>query len=88
MDERQRAENEALKAMFETAGWAVLVRQINEELDALQKAMPSSIPDEKGLFVSQGYFYAMRRLLAQPDIVASAEQSALQETEYEENAAS
>lgn len=75
MDERARAENEALKAMFETDGWAVLSRRMREDMEALQKTMPGSISNEKALHVAQGYFQALLQLLAQPDLVSVSEEN-------------
>lgn len=71
--DRLKAENDALRDMFQTPGWAVLVRNTQERMDEFRKASPFNIPDEKTLYFSQGLFAALDTIIRMPEYLEATE---------------
>lgn len=82
MDDKTQGENEALKAMFQTDGWAVLKRNTQSQLDHFREGFPFNVNDEKQLFFVRGMVATLTALLSLEEQLEAAEQAADAEDEY------
>jgi hypothetical protein len=75
MDEREKAELEAIASLVEHPGWAVLMRQTQEKLDLFRAGAPFNMKDEAALNFAKGVVANCLELLATADKVAAIYQS-------------
>ena len=79
MDEKTRAENMALREMFQSDGWRVLMRNTQSILDQFRSGFPFNVDSDQQLYYSKGMVATLTTLLnmeAQLDATeAQAEES-------------
>lgn len=63
MDEHVRAENEALKELFQTEGWRVLMRNTQSHVDAFRSGFPFNVNTLEQLYFTRGMVAALQTLL-------------------------
>lgn len=63
MDERTKTENEALRAMFQTDGWAVLMRNTQANLDNFRTGFPFNVDTLEQLYFTRGTMATLNMLL-------------------------
>lgn len=63
MDERVRAENEALKELFQTPGWQVLMRNTQSQLDNFRAGFPFNVNTVEQLYFTRGMMATLQELL-------------------------
>jgi hypothetical protein len=81
MDAKIKAENEALKQLFEHPGWQVLLRNTKAQLDAFRDGFPFNVNTIEQLYFCRGMTAALQSLLSLEDSFEAQEQAALEESD-------
>jgi hypothetical protein len=63
MDDKTRAENLALREMFQTDGWRVLMRNTQGHLDNFRSGFPFNVENEQQLYFCRGMMASLTTLL-------------------------
>ncbi len=82
--ERVKAENDALREMFQTPGWAVLMRNTKAQMEGFRAGFPGNVRDNDTLQFARGLFAALDQIINMPEYLEMAEQAALQVAPEEE----
>lgn len=62
MTDERDTENEALKEMFQSPGWKVLMRNTQTRIDNFRKSFPFNVTDERTLYFSRGVMATLLEL--------------------------
>lgn len=62
MTDERDTENEALKEMFQSPGWKVLMRNTTTRIDNFRKSFPFNVTDERTLYFSRGVMATLLEL--------------------------
>ena len=81
MDEREKAEYDALVALVEHPGWAVLARNTKERIEAFQSGSPFNMKNEADLNFHRGVIATLYDLMALPDKLEALRESSEDEGE-------
>ena len=84
MDEKLRAENEALKDLFQHPGWAVLMRTTQERIENFRAGFPFNVDDEKALYFAKGMMGTLKTLIDLPETLSLAELAEQQGQDWED----
>jgi hypothetical protein len=79
MDDKTKAEDEALKQLFEQPGWQVLMRNTQARLDSFAEGFPFSVKNVEQLYFCQGMVAALKSLLTLEQQFAAQEEAASDE---------
>lgn len=79
MDDQLRAENEALRDLFEHPGWEVLMRNTKAQIEQFREGFPFNVNTLEQLYFSRGLLAALNALLTLPEQLEAAGEAAAQE---------
>jgi hypothetical protein len=82
MDERQKAEDQALRSLFEHPGWPVLIRNTKAQLDAFREGFPFNVSTIEQLYYSRGMMAALQSVMTLEQQFAAKDEADAQQ-EYE-----
>jgi hypothetical protein len=68
MDELQKAEHDAMLEMFQSPGWAALMRNTKERVDQFRAAFPYNVKTAEDLHVARGVISTLETLLKLQDL--------------------
>lgn len=63
MDERLKAENAALRKLFEQEGWDILVRNTKAQIDAFREGFPFNVSTIEQLHYSRGLMAGLQSVM-------------------------
>lgn len=75
MDEKLKAENAALREMFQSDGWRVLMRNTQSHLDAFRQGFPFNVQNEQQLYYARGMMASLQTLLTMEEQLDAQEQA-------------
>lgn len=81
MNEHIKQENDALREMFQTQGWQVLMRNTKAHLDAFREGFPFNVNTVEQLYFLRGMSAALQVLMTMEQQLEAAESAEKQADE-------